>query len=374
MLKVTFSQTQNFKISRFQDFKVCEDEMVAAISAYRSQKNRTFNKHKRSQAGPKSNCRNCGYQHEKGKCPAYGQSCIKCGKLNHFARVCESVKGRADKVSSAVIISSVKSDEKLDSLPRLPVVIGTGFVKHPQVISLIPDTGAEVTVAGPGHLSKLGIKKEYLLPSNHDLTHVGGGKINVFGKCKLAVEYNGNKVVEDIYFIEGITKIFLSLHACKRLKIVSDCFPFSKRKGLDTNKKELNNVAHAHTVKATERIKSESMDKNITDNDGATSKVTIPYAPTEENIDKLKEWLIDRFSDTVFNDSRKPFPAMDCKPHHIHIKDNAPPFAVHSPIPIAHHWRNDVKELLDKYVETGIVTRVEVGEPVDWVHQNDSGN
>jgi hypothetical protein len=36
-----------------------------------------------------TSCRFCGGQHSRGKCPAYGKSCVKCGRINHFAKVCE---------------------------------------------------------------------------------------------------------------------------------------------------------------------------------------------------------------------------------------------------------------------------------------------
>lgn len=35
-------------------------------------------------------CKYCGYQHMKGKCPAYGQTCRKCGGRNHFQKKCSS--------------------------------------------------------------------------------------------------------------------------------------------------------------------------------------------------------------------------------------------------------------------------------------------
>ncbi|XP_046851898.1 uncharacterized protein LOC124445237 [Xenia sp. Carnegie-2017] len=37
-----------------------------------------------------SNCKYCGDIHQRGKCPAYGKTCSKCHKLNHFASVCLS--------------------------------------------------------------------------------------------------------------------------------------------------------------------------------------------------------------------------------------------------------------------------------------------
>ena len=30
----------------------------------------------------------CGYWHTVGKCPAFGQYCLSCGRKNHFKRVC----------------------------------------------------------------------------------------------------------------------------------------------------------------------------------------------------------------------------------------------------------------------------------------------
>ena len=37
-------------------------------------------------------CRQCGRKHHPKECPAYGQQCTKCHKLNHFARVYRSTQ------------------------------------------------------------------------------------------------------------------------------------------------------------------------------------------------------------------------------------------------------------------------------------------
>ena len=39
-------------------------------------------------------CQRCGRKHDKAKCPAYGEKCRKCCKLNHFAIVCRSQPAR----------------------------------------------------------------------------------------------------------------------------------------------------------------------------------------------------------------------------------------------------------------------------------------
>ena len=35
-------------------------------------------------------CKQCGRQHRPRECPAYGQECSYCHKLNHFARMCRN--------------------------------------------------------------------------------------------------------------------------------------------------------------------------------------------------------------------------------------------------------------------------------------------
>lgn len=37
-------------------------------------------------------CRKCGKSHPPRPCPAFGVSCQKCGKLNHYAKMCESAQ------------------------------------------------------------------------------------------------------------------------------------------------------------------------------------------------------------------------------------------------------------------------------------------
>ena len=33
-------------------------------------------------------CTKCGLKHPPSKCPVYGEACYKCGKKNHFSRMC----------------------------------------------------------------------------------------------------------------------------------------------------------------------------------------------------------------------------------------------------------------------------------------------
>ena len=151
-----------------------------ALSAYRREKQYS------SSSASDKNCSSYGYpaHANKKKCPAIGKSCIKCGKKGHFSRVCcqsssnknDGALAQTGQASSArigsVLLACSNSREKL---PRLLLSVGDGFVKSPQMINVVPDTGAEVTVVGETYLSQLGIKHARLNSPKHILKHVAGG-------------------------------------------------------------------------------------------------------------------------------------------------------------------------------------------------------
>ena len=43
-----------------------------------------------TKAEPQQTCSRCGLTHANQQCPAFGMDCRKCGKANHFARMCRS--------------------------------------------------------------------------------------------------------------------------------------------------------------------------------------------------------------------------------------------------------------------------------------------
>ena len=51
------------------------------------------------------------------------------------------------------------------------------------------------------------------------------------------------------------------------------------------------------------------------------------------------------------------------------INPTEEPVAVHTPIPVPIHWREEVKAALDQDVRLGVIEQVPVGEPVTWCHR-----
>ena len=86
-----------------------------------------------------------------------------------------------------------------------------------------------------------------------------------------------------------------------------------------------------------------------------------------KNIPQLKSWLLQTFSSSAFNTcSHQPLQKMTSAPVKIRYKPNINPVAVHTPIPIPHHWKRQVKQDLDRDVELGIIEPVPQGTPTIW--------
>lgn len=58
-------------------------------------------------------CKFCGKAHErdKRKCPAYGETCRKCGKANHFAALCKSKRERGKVVNNVTETESEQYED-----------------------------------------------------------------------------------------------------------------------------------------------------------------------------------------------------------------------------------------------------------------------
>ncbi|XP_028417971.1 uncharacterized protein LOC114542680 [Dendronephthya gigantea] len=57
-------------------------------------------------------CQRCGSKHERRQCKAYGAECYKCGKRNHFARMCKSIQSKRQEENQETRGRGEKQDVK----------------------------------------------------------------------------------------------------------------------------------------------------------------------------------------------------------------------------------------------------------------------
>ena len=96
----------------------------------------------------------------------------------------------------------------------------------------------------------------------------------------------------------------------------------------------------------------------------------LPFPCTPENNQKMKEWLIEKFSKSTFNKCpHHPIPTMSGPPLEIHLNDHAKPYCNHKANPVPIHWQEKVHEDLLRDEKLGVIERVPYGEPVEWCHR-----
>ncbi|KAF0747865.1 Uncharacterized protein FWK35_00020961 [Aphis craccivora] len=169
--------TNNCNIEEIQKFKKYDQvgkQIEESKGKYNSNKNvKIIN-----------NCKRCGRNHKINNCPAYGKKCIKCEKLNHFAKQCKSTK----------------SESKINEIEEKEFFIGVvgenknKNIEKDWIVSLrTNDTGAQANVL-PSEILK-GINTQVVLePTKTKLSTYDGNNIKVLGKCNLVIETgNGNE-------------------------------------------------------------------------------------------------------------------------------------------------------------------------------------
>ena len=112
-------------------------------------------------------CSRCGFQHDKGKCPAQGKRCAKCQKLNHFASVCKSKTAVKKGIHYVEEEEEEDSDEELfvGSIASINAVYMGEWYKGLRIksktVKFHLDTGAKVNVISDKVIQDLDIKCHY---------------------------------------------------------------------------------------------------------------------------------------------------------------------------------------------------------------------
>ena len=301
-----------------------------------------------------------GADNRASKCPAWGKVCNNCNIPNNFAAVCRRAT-TVRNVSNINLVAhvafnaelnqfTIASNQLTDEIPAHLTPIRNVYGKHSKLMYIFPDSGATICIAGTKHMNDLNISVDELKACTKRIVAVGGTPLKCKGWLPVKFEVDNITTEQPLYICEQVDRIYFSKQGCIDTNIIPASFPYPMKE----------DSQHVRALDQTECKPEPTKRENP-----PPRPATLPYPPKPENIKKLQNYIVDKFSSTTFNNAA-PFPQMATVPAHIHLKQNAIPYARHSPIPVPHHWKAEVKCSLDRDVERGIIEQVPIGTPVEW--------
>ena len=96
----------------------------------------------------------------------------------------------------------------------------------------------------------------------------------------------------------------------------------------------------------------------------------LPFTACPENIDKMKEWLKERYASSTWNKcTHQVLKGVTGPPLKLHVDPDATPRAVHVPSVVPLHWEKEVEDQLMEDVRMGVLEKVPHGYPTKWCHR-----
>jgi hypothetical protein len=186
-------------------------------------------------SGATQTCRNCGgaWPHQGGrdKCPAFGKSCAKCKKRNHFAKVCRSDKvnhvdhvERADNTSVGddYTFANVNANKPHQKLPSFKVHIN----QHPVI--MLADSGSTVNLVSENDYQAMS-NKPILSQNKTDVFAYGQSEsIELTGSFMSNVQYKNRNCFAQFFVVKGDKACsLLSWETSQQLGLIATCHAVS---------------------------------------------------------------------------------------------------------------------------------------------------
>ncbi len=224
-------------------------------------------------------CKKCGTKHAARSCPAFGKTCNKCKKANHFSKVCRSTSTNlselytdmnattdmtentaseethlfmdelhTDTMDETENITSASDDENLfvDELRSQDTewIETVRLNNHP--IDMKVDTGSAKNILPVAMYKQVRQRKEALQKTKVTLTSYSGHRVKPVGKGNLLCEYKDKYQTLEFEVVKGNRKPLLGLQACIMLGLVKPSDQTSSDKtstcSTNQNKTQVNNV------------------------------------------------------------------------------------------------------------------------------------
>ena len=262
---------------------------------------------------------------------------------------------RANSLSHPVLslkITTAQEDYKSLNIPHVSIL--------PTNVKAVTDTGAQSCLWSRREFLSCGFALTDLIPVTHQMKAANAAPIHIDGAILLRLSgsdqaKNEIQAAVMVYISSDANHFYLSKEAMVQLGIISPNFPqigSSFPKGSECSATDSAQLAECGCK---QRLPTPGRPGSL------------PFEPVPENVDKMKSWLVERYSSSTFNKCpHTPIPAMEGPPMKLHIDPDAIPVSRKKPLPVPMHWQEQVEKELLRDINIGILERVPHGEPTDW--------
>ena len=251
--------------------------------------------------------------------------------------------------------------------------MGLGYpsiaAKH---IDVVTDSGAQSCLWSRREFLNSGFSMRDLIPVRHAMRAANRAPIKIDGAvliriAGLAADGSSLETAVMVYISPDTNTFFLSKYAMIQLGIIPASFP--QIGSASTTYREINECKlsepedHADTMSSTVHTcgcRKRSLPPGKPDR--------LPFECTPMNTEKMKSWIIERYSSSTFNQCpHQVLPSMQGPPISLHVADGSKPSRATTPSTIPLYWQEKVKQDLDRDVKLGVVEEIPYGETADWV-------
>ena len=178
------------------------------------------------------------------------------------------------------------------------------------------DTGASVCLGGPSQLRSLGITESHLTKCDMVLYGADSSDIGLIGVIPVVItdRASGRQTRQFLYICKKSPRnMLLSLEACIDLGYVSPSFPSAQERqeqAVASHNDNDQSVNRADIIdQSVNRAgKKPDCDCNCPVRSTAPDVPTqLPFEATEENLDKLEQWIVEYYSASAFNQGETAF-------------------------------------------------------------------
>ena len=251
--------------------------------------------------------------------------------------------------------------------PDLVRKAGAGYAR---ARTATPDTGAQLTVMNESELQTLGIKKNSIFPLALSINTVTKQSIDLIGGVFLKFTMYNRRTNTTVltrqlcYISKTVHGIYLSEEACSDLQLIPVSFPQPHEEH------EISTI-----VKTTKKCSNTGVGPDSSTVCSCPRRTLppedepqLPCAPTKENLQVIKQYILDRYASSGFNCcEQQKLPLMaSAPPLRLFVDKQATPVAAMKPSAIPLHWTDDVKAGLDRDEKLGVIEKVPVNVPVKW--------